>query len=182
MCTGNICRSPMAEYLMRGRAEQHGLPLSVLSSGLQLEDTPASAHAVTVVGDRGFDMTPHRSRIINEDLVKASDLVLGMTGRHVREAAILDMGDAHMIYTLREFVRRSSMESPRAADESIGEYTKRLHARRSLAQLGSGGPNDDVDDPYGRRKGIYKKTANDLEVLVDEALSALFEGRSFSGG
>ena len=182
VCTGNICRSPMAEYLMRGRAEQHNLPVLIVSSGLQLVDTPASAHAVTVVGDRGFDMTPHRSRIIDENLVKASDLVLGMTGRHVREAAILDMDDAHMIYTLREFVRRASMQAPRRADEPIGDYTRRLHSERPLSQLGSGGPNDDVDDPYGRRKGVYKKTANDLEALVDEALSCLFEGRSFSQG
>ena len=180
VCTGNICRSPMAQYLMRGRAEQHGLAVLTLSCGLQLEDTPASAHAVTVVGDRGFDMTAHRSRIINEDLVKASDLVLAMTGRHAREAAILDMDDAHMIYTLREFVRRSSMQAPRAADEPIGDYTRRLHTQRPLAQLGSGGTKDDVDDPYGRRKSVYRRTANDLESLVDAALSGLFEGRSFS--
>lgn len=172
----------MAEYLMRGTADRHDLPVLTLSSGLQLEDTPASAHAITVVGDRGLDMTHHRSRIINHDLVSASDLVLGMTGRHVREAAILDMDDAHMIYTLREFVRRASMQPPRSADEPIGDYTRRLHAERPLAQLGSGGRNDDVDDPYGRRKRVYKKTANDLEVLVDDALSSLFEGRRFSMG
>lgn len=162
---------------MRTRAEQVGLPVLTLSAGLTLEDTPASGHAVTVLGSRDIDLSPHRSRLLNADLVTASDVIFGMTGRHAREAAVLDMDSAHRIYTLREFVRRVGLDRPRDPDESVDQYLTRLHSRRPLAQLGSGGPNDDVDDPYGRRKSVYKKTAGFLEGLVDDALDGLFPNR-----
>ena len=55
ICTGNICRSPMGEYLLRHRAERDDLPVLSLSAGLTLVDEPPPGHALTVLGNAGID-------------------------------------------------------------------------------------------------------------------------------
>ena len=104
ICTGNICRSPMAEVLLQRRLGQEGLTdWQVESAGTWAVDGhPASRHAVQVMADQGLDLMPHRSRAVTRRIIQGVDLVLAMTHNHV-EALRLEFPDqAANIYLLSE--------------------------------------------------------------------------------
>ena len=77
VCTGNLCRSPMAEAWLRHRAAAQ--PLTVSSAGLSaLVGEPAPENAVTLLQQKGVDLSAHRARQLEPSHVLASDLVLVM--------------------------------------------------------------------------------------------------------
>jgi len=93
VCTGNTCRSPMAEALCKamiasrigcGIAELEDRGFVVLSAGMSaMSGMPAAAHAIDVVRARGGSLQDHLSRQINAELVRQSDHIIAMTGDHL---------------------------------------------------------------------------------------------------
>jgi protein-tyrosine phosphatase len=80
VCTGNICRSPMAEALLRAK-----LPASceVSSAGLAaLVGEPADALAIQVMKENGYDITAHRARQVVLPFLTASELILALDQTH----------------------------------------------------------------------------------------------------
>lgn len=87
VCTGNVCRSPMAAGLLRQRLASDGLAGAVVvhSAGLWgLDGEAAGAHAVQVMAERGVDISEHRARTLREHDVAAADLILTMEESHRR--------------------------------------------------------------------------------------------------
>jgi protein-tyrosine-phosphatase len=90
VCTGNICRSPMAVALFKQLLQQHGLLASwrVESAGTWgPSGEPASRNACLVMVERGYDLSQHRSRTVNGQLLKDFDLILVMERGHVEALA-----------------------------------------------------------------------------------------------
>jgi len=86
VCTGNICRSPMAEALLRTRLAGSGLDTEVLvrSAGTHgVDGSPASDYAVVAMRAMGIDLTDHRARTLTQDTIDGADLLLAMTDRQV---------------------------------------------------------------------------------------------------
>ena len=80
VCIGNICRSPIAEVLLKHQQPQ----LNVYSSGLgALVGKPADPKSVELMTKKGIDLTKHCAQQINSVLVSASDLILTMEQKHV---------------------------------------------------------------------------------------------------
>ncbi len=145
ICTGNTCRSPMAEALCKAllakrigcRADELvGRGYVVLSAGVSAaEGMPAASHAVEVVRSRGGSLDDHASRRASPDLVRHADHIIAMTADHLD--VLLD-------------------RVPDVADRA------RL--------LDAGG--DDIDDPVGSDLATYQRTArlieNHLTQLLDE--------------
>jgi capsular exopolysaccharide synthesis family protein len=78
-CIGNICRSPMGEYLLRKIAHERGSDIDVSSAGISaLVGSGADELAVEVMSEIGIDVSAHRARQLNEDLVKNNELILVM--------------------------------------------------------------------------------------------------------
>jgi protein-tyrosine phosphatase len=140
VCTGNTCRSPMAELLMRQRLARH------LVCGLeQLEDRgvvvrsagvaaapgcPPTAEAVAVMREHGLDLTKHEAQPLTEQLVRHADLILTMTGGHWH--SIVDRW-------------------PSAADRTCMLLPDQL----------------DVADPIGRAVDAYRHCAEQLKMGVE---------------
>jgi protein-tyrosine-phosphatase len=84
VCTGNTCRSPMAEGMYRVLAEKYGVrDTECTSCGLAAyTGMPASPYAVTAAAAYGADISAHRSRAITEYLLAEGDLFVCMTRRH----------------------------------------------------------------------------------------------------
>ena len=84
VCTGNICRSPMMEYLLRQELEKQGITdVTVSGAGIDTMDgIPASDHAVTVMKEIGLDITAHRSRQLTKEIADGTDLCVVMTPEH----------------------------------------------------------------------------------------------------
>ncbi len=86
VCTGNLCRSPMAAAILRRLLDEDESRRHwrVLSAGVWAEDgEPASTGAITAMAERGIDLTGHVSRRLTRSVVEEADLILGMTGAHV---------------------------------------------------------------------------------------------------
>ena len=85
ICTGNICRSPMAEGLLRQRIAQRsgGSTVRVHSAGTHgLDGEPATPHAVRAAAEMGVDITTHRARSLDREMVTRADLILVMEPFH----------------------------------------------------------------------------------------------------
>lgn len=79
VCVGNICRSPMGEYLLRQEAEKSGQRPSISSAGLAaLVGKGADNTASEVMQEHGIDMSAHRARQLSEELVSSHELILVM--------------------------------------------------------------------------------------------------------
>lgn len=139
VCTGNTCRSPMAEILMRGQlAEKLGCHVEelddkgivVMSAGIAAAaGCPPAAEAVEVMRDRGLDLMRHEAQPLTEQLVRHADLIVTMTHSHMQ--AILDRW-------------------PEAADRVAMLLPERA----------------DVADPIGQPIGAYRRCAEQLETGV----------------
>jgi len=80
VCVGNICRSPMAEVLLKHQQPQ----LNVFSSGIgALVGKPADPAAIELMSEKGIDLGTHCAQQINTVLVSASDLILTMEQKHI---------------------------------------------------------------------------------------------------
>lgn len=141
VCTGNTCRSSMAEALARQWLKEHNIGetyLEVTSAGLAAyPGSPASEQAIEVLRLSGIDLTGHRAKGFSGETADNSDIIFTMTSSHKR--AILERYPAVFgkVFTLAEYG-------------------------------GNGGK--DVSDPYGQPTGVYFKCAMELRDLIDRAL------------
>ena len=83
VCTGNSCRSIMAEAYMKKRAQEEGLSLEVKSAGtLGIDDMPPTQQALKVLSDEGIDTEGYKSTALSEELINWADLILVMEPLH----------------------------------------------------------------------------------------------------
>ncbi|MBI5394057.1 MAG: ribose 5-phosphate isomerase B [Verrucomicrobia bacterium] len=103
VCTGNICRSPMAEGWAR-RLLGKRADITVISAGLGAPDgQPASAHAVTVMRQVGVDITGFQSQRVTPSVVAQADFIFGMTRGHVDSIILMYPEAAEKVFLMREF-------------------------------------------------------------------------------
>jgi protein-tyrosine-phosphatase len=114
VCTGNICRSPLAESLMRFHLAERGLDITVGSAGTGAwEGAPASEGAYLVALEHGLDLSAHRARLLSRDIVDSSDLVLTMARHH--RARVEELGGSGRVHVLGEYA------GLQAADAEVGD-------------------------------------------------------------
>jgi protein-tyrosine-phosphatase len=99
VCTGNTCRSPMAEALLREAAAARGLDVVVSSAGAGAWDgAPVSEGAYLVGLENGLDLSNHRARLLTREIVRGANLILVMSGHHLARVAELGGEDkAHLL-------------------------------------------------------------------------------------
>lgn len=105
VCTGNTCRSPMAEVITRASAARRGLSgIRVRSAGtMAFDGSPASAGAHTAVRERGLELDRHAARLLGEDELEWADLVLTMSPSHLAAVEALSRGRCYA-EVITEFV------------------------------------------------------------------------------
>lgn len=148
VCTGNICRSPMAEVVLRDRLERAGLGdlVEVDSTGISDEEhgAPIDRRAQRVLAAHGYDVPRRRARQVTPVDLPARDLLLPMTASHARALRRLADHDPAVLERIRMF-RSFDPDAP------------------------VGGPEHelDVDDPwYGDQAG-FEVTLDEIEAAVD---------------
>src|SRR3954467_2493207 len=110
VCTGNICRSPTAERMLRhALAERLGddaALFDVSSAGTgALVDYPIQEHAAALMAEQGVDVAGFAARQLDTGLLEGADLLLGMTREHRAAAATEAPSAIRRLFTLREFAR-----------------------------------------------------------------------------
>ena len=120
VCTGNTCRSPMAETLARDIFKKHGLKTEVLSAGVHAANgSRASPNAVYAMKKMGLNLKSHKSQLINEHLIEWSNLILTMTKTHYNILKSMYPKSNH-IFTLGEYVgTNKDIPDPFGLDENV---------------------------------------------------------------
>lgn len=177
MCTGNINRSPMGEVLLREHLTARGVDARVGSAGTRATLGPAAPEVVSLVAEMGLDLSSHRSRQLEPELLTGADLVLGMAREHVREAVVLTPTVRDRAFTLKELVRRGGAIGPRADGESLDAWLGRAGEGRTLQDLLGASDDDDVADPIGRRLPAFRDALDEI-LALSEALAGLVAPRT----
>ena len=183
VCTGNICRSPMAEQMLTQKAAKAKLPISVSSAGVMAMTgdpmTPQSAEAMTL---RGYTADKHVSQDVTPKMLEEADLVLTATLEHRSELARMLPKASKYSFTIDEFARLTSFLSadPEFQDEfkKKPKETREQYIRRATQEavlLRGMVPTNldpkDVIDPYMESSKVYNDVAehidNSLEIIVD---------------
>ncbi len=147
VCTGNICRSPMAEVVLRARFAQAGLSdVLVDSTGISGEEhgRPIDRRAQRVLAAHGYPVPVHRARQVTPVDLPARDLVLAMTAHHAHALRAMAHGDAALaarVVMLRSFDPTAPTEGP--------EHLL------------------DVDDPWYGDEAGFLATLAEIEAAVD---------------
>jgi protein-tyrosine phosphatase len=177
VCTGNRCRSPIAEGELRRLAGD--LPVRVGSVGLlDLGAAPALPEVIEVARGVGLDLTEHRARHLGSIDLSGVDLVVGLERSHVA-AAVVEANVAYAkAFTLKEIVRLlRGVEPPRGVADPVErarELVRRAHDARSAGPAFV--PGEDIEDPFGGPRTAYVGMAQTVAELCRELMGALFEG------
>ena len=151
LCTGNTCRSPMADVIARAELAQRGIRGVVVgSAGVGAwEGAPASDAAILVAYEHGLDLSSHVARQLSATMVKDADLILCMGASHVERAVALGGdGRAHLLTAYAQ-----------GGDD-------RQHRGVSIA------------DPFGGDLTTYRRAFDDIQAAVFASLDRLFPDQS----
>jgi protein-tyrosine-phosphatase len=103
VCTGNICRSPMAEYLLRQQVPESS-GWRVRSAGVAApRGMPASRPAIEALEEIGIDLRAHQSRLLTQEMIADATLIVVMTTGHRRQVWSTAPGAAHKVALLKSF-------------------------------------------------------------------------------
>lgn len=179
VCTANLCRSPLAEHVVRAAAVGVGLDVEVSSTGVSVRPgLQPPADWCAVVGEWGVDLGGHRSG--SADLA-AADLIVGMTAQHIRSLAVAQPALVGRLVTLRGAVHR--LGTPSGDSDAAGEFDSdglaaRLHrcvgVQRSRDLLRAD-PGFDVADPYRRPQREQQQIAAEIVTLAQALVMGLAE-------
>ena len=180
VCTGNICRSPLGEVLLRARLEPLGV--RVHSAGTHaLVGHPMTEQAQALAVANGAASTAaeaHGARLLTEQILAESDLVLAMTAEHSTFAVQMLPSRLRFTFPVRLFARLAALLSDvdlRVAAATGGDSPRlRLAAmvwavsdQRGLAPA-SAPEDDDVVDPYRKPQEVYDLSAAQLVPALDQ--------------
>src|SRR5438552_3194009 len=134
VCTGNICRSPMAEGIFRLATQGRG-NYRVFSAGLgAAEGQPPSPYAVQAVRELGIDISNLRSRPVTPELVRQADYIIGMTHHHIDTVMLTFPEAAEKTFLLREFDETLDLFEKDISDPIGGSYEVYLNCRDQIEQ------------------------------------------------
>ena len=146
VCTGNSCRSVMAEGLFRQLTENRPGEFSVMSAGISaLDGYPASDETVRVMQEAGVDVTGHASQRLKPEMVRAADKIFVMEDLHREWVARLVPEAQPKIHLLTEYSQ---------GDEQMGKAT-------------------DIPDPIRMSAGFYDNVLGVIRHCVENIVRSL---------
>ncbi len=170
VCTGNQCRSPFAEAVLRARASEG---ISVSSAGLRDGGVAVDDRTIEHLRRRGLPTPTGLSTRLSPSLIATADLVVGMERHHLREVVLSHPPSLTRAFTLPELVRRGGAAGPRRPDQDLDTWLDAIGRRvRPGDLLGRDGGEDDVADPIGSDPAAYDAVMEQIERDV-ESLAAL---------
>ncbi len=151
ICTGNVCRSPMAEGLFRHLTRERG-EYEILSAGVgAIDGQRPSPFAIQALQELGIDLSAQRSQALTAELVQRADYVFGMTQGHVDTVALLYPKAGEKTFLLREF------------DDTLQGYEK------------------DIPDPIGEGLEVYRECRDKIEQGLQSVLRYLEQSATGAG-
>lgn len=138
VCTGNTCRSPLAEYYTKFRIKEEKLNFRTASVGFVCSGNSMALHSSTILDELGIEHESHLSRIIELNDIKDSWLILTMAASHKKRLIEMSPESENRVFTLSEFCGKDFCQ-----------------------------PDCDIDDPYGLDISFYRCTFDLIKERID---------------
>ncbi|WP_077602251.1 low molecular weight protein arginine phosphatase [Oceanobacillus sojae] len=194
VCTGNTCRSPMAEALLKHRAPAD---MHVKSCGITaMPGAPVSSQAAEILREQGIEMN-HQASQISEEVVQWADLILTMTASHKEMIWAKYPEERKKTYTLKEFALHADIQiwnqleqayteleekRKRCLEQSDAEldpvqqnqllYEACHEELETIHRLKSQLVHSDIADPFGGPAAYYLETKQEIETCLNQWLSS----------
>ena len=146
VCSGNSCRSPMAEGLLKKKLYPiYKEKINIESAGtLGINGNPATLHAITAAKEKGVDISNHTSKGINESIVSKADIIFAMEDHH------------------KEFLERY-----------FPKYKKNVFLLKAFNLRGRKPKNLAIKDPIGEGLKTYRRVINEIDQELERILPRL---------
>lgn len=145
VCTGNTCRSAMAEGLLKKTAQEHNLDIEVYSAGtFALTGEHASYNSIAIMKEYGVDLILHTSTSIQDSSIEEMDLILCATQNHKRNLLSSYSNLKDKIFTIKEY-----------------------------AGLDKSGTDPDIKDPWGYDLNTYRMCAAEISLCIDKIIEKI---------
>ncbi|WP_243696195.1 low molecular weight phosphatase family protein [Labedella phragmitis] len=192
VCTGNICRSPLAEQVLRARLSD--LPrVSVASAGVySLTGRPMTPEAAALSAEfGGLGAEHHIARDLTPAMIDGGGLIFAMSRDHRRSIVEMRPRATRITFTLREFARLSDGISDDelvdvaalpldSVSERLTELVRAVTARRGLVERPLDAAEDDIVDPYRRSEAVYRESAAQLVPAAEIAARVIRRAASLT--
>lgn len=186
VCTGNICRSPFAEQMLRAAFARVALAtanagwvdaVEVTSAGtVAMIGRPVEPQMSELLQAHGANPFEHAARQLEPELIAGADLVLGLAREHRRDIVTVLPAASRRVFALNEFARllEDAVGSGSVAVQPCGSAASAMAAiadaaamRRGFALAPDDPAIDDVADPYGYGPEAYASAAVSIAGIVD---------------
>jgi protein-tyrosine-phosphatase len=180
VCTGNVCRSPMAEALLRHHLSAAEVTIPVSSAGtIGWNSSGPTDHTLTALAERGVVLEGHVSRRINADLIAPAWLVLTMTNDHADAVSNHHPDAAPRTFVLGQLIRLGERVGPRG-ERSVHEWLAEVDALRDPRRRRAL-PADEIRDPLGEPLEAYQTLAVQLDDLTARLAKLIVGDESGTG-
>ena len=175
VCTGNLCRSPLVEALLRRELADEGIDAEVSSAGLAAPPGVRPDRRLRrVAGELDVDVDEHRSRPVSLRDLREADLVLTMTNEQTEQVLALDPSAAGRVTTLRSASWRARIVGGRTV--LFAEWVSRLVGDVTDSEALRPDAAFDIPDPMGGPMRDYRVMGDEVRSLV-QALVGRWGGR-----
>ncbi len=165
VCTGNICRSPMAERICRAFAAERGVELGASSAGVgALNGQLMHPFAIEVLTENGVEATGFESRYLQPRILTPADLVLCMTREHRAACQRMVPVRWKRMFTLVEFVELVSILDGDTQSVEDGLSIDAIMAARGRVDTNSS--HLDILDPMGRPKADFERVFGEVAPQI----------------